>query len=552
MPTRVSSIGAVASGAGNSTTKTPGSGGRDGPSPDRRAVRHEADRAEQRCGVGGWGHASDGTGDRVALWCARHEAAPCPRESCRPTGPDRTGRGGRRGRWRARDATRRTRQRPGRPGRRRRPPAASRSTPSTAPSTDARAHADARPGPRADARTDAHARRRAEPRPGRPRAHTHALHRAEAHRQPERDADAGPTSSTRASSACARSTGSPACRPRSCSPTARSGAAPTGDADVATGVPVTPDTSFSVASVSKTFTAALILSLVEDGRLSLDGAAQELPAVAADPPGHHRPRAARPHQRPARLLLRGGGRPRPAEQAGAGLEPGAVVQVRRASRTPSRASSGTTRTRTTSSSGCWPKPSAGRPSRTSSQARFLGPLRLDDTFYQRPGDPWPGPSPAATGSSARARSCRRSTCRDGTADRAVHLGRHRGRRRGVDRDQRRRPRPLGGGALRRRRAVSRDSRDAMVGGHRPDGRLRAGRRVRARRPVGRRSTGGPTLGHSGRFLGARAVVRWFPRERIAIAVLTNQSRTDPNRVLASLLKLALQPQPDCLSCADVP
>ena len=39
--------------------------------------------------------------------------------------------------------------------------------------------------------------------------------------------------------------------------------------------------------------------------------------------------------------------------------------------------------------------------------------------------------------------------------------------------------------------------------------------------------GHPTLGHSGRLLGFRAVVRWLPRERIAIAVLTNQSRTDP-------------------------
>jgi CubicO group peptidase (beta-lactamase class C family) len=64
--------------------------------------------------------------------------------------------------------------------------------------------------------------------------------------------------------------------------------------------------------------------------------------------------------------------------------------------------------------------------------------------------------------------------------------------------------------------------------------------------------GHPTLGHSGRFLGARAVVRWLPRERIAIAVLTNQSRTDPNLVLTSLLKLAFEPQSDCRSCADIP
>ena len=39
-----------------------------------------------------------------------------------------------------------------------------------------------------------------------------------------------------------------------------------GLADVATARPVSPDTAFAVASVSKTFTAALILTLVEDNR----------------------------------------------------------------------------------------------------------------------------------------------------------------------------------------------------------------------------------------------------------------------------------------------
>jgi D-alanyl-D-alanine carboxypeptidase len=64
--------------------------------------------------------------------------------------------------------------------------------------------------------------------------------------------------------------------------------------------------------------------------------------------------------------------------------------------------------------------------------------------------------------------------------------------------------------------------------------------------------GHPALGHSGRFLGARAVVRWLPRERIAIAVLTNQSRSDPNVILANLLRVALQPRSDCIRCPAVP
>jgi D-alanyl-D-alanine carboxypeptidase len=61
--------------------------------------------------------------------------------------------------------------------------------------------------------------------------------------------------------------------------------------------------------------------------------------------------------------------------------------------------------------------------------------------------------------------------------------------------------------------------------------------------------GRPTLGHSGRLLGARSVVRWLPDEGIAIAVLTNQSRADPNLVVRALLRVVLGTPPDCTSCA---
>ena len=57
------------------------------------------------------------------------------------------------------------------------------------------------------------------------------------------------------------------------------------------------------------------------------------------------------------------------------------------------------------------------------------------------------------------------------------------------------------------------------------------------------------LGHSGRYLGARAVFRWLPSQEVGIAVLTNQSRSDPSPILASLLKIALAPPSTCASCA---
>jgi len=60
--------------------------------------------------------------------------------------------------------------------------------------------------------------------------------------------------------------------------------------------------------------------------------------------------------------------------------------------------------------------------------------------------------------------------------------------------------------------------------------------------------GRPTLGHSGRLLGSRTVVRWLPEERIAIAVLTNQSRADPNLLVRALIRVALGIPPDCTSC----
>jgi D-alanyl-D-alanine carboxypeptidase len=60
--------------------------------------------------------------------------------------------------------------------------------------------------------------------------------------------------------------------------------------------------------------------------------------------------------------------------------------------------------------------------------------------------------------------------------------------------------------------------------------------------------GRPTLGHSGRLLGSRTVVRWLPDQGMAIAVLTNQSRNDPNLVARALLRVVLGTPIECSSC----
>jgi D-alanyl-D-alanine carboxypeptidase len=51
--------------------------------------------------------------------------------------------------------------------------------------------------------------------------------------------------------------------------------------------------------------------------------------------------------------------------------------------------------------------------------------------------------------------------------------------------------------------------------------------------------GHEAYGHSGRFIGARALVRYLPDAGLAIAVLANTSRTDLRPVLGSLVKATL-------------
>ena len=93
-----------------------------------------------------------------------------------------------------------------------------------------------------------------------------------------------------------------------------------------------------------------------------------------------------------------------------------------------------------------------------------------------------------------------------------------------------------------------------------DGRRRAADRratsrdpVRPRRPDGRRSPATRRSATRAASSGARAVVRWLPRERIAIAVLTNQSRTRPEpRSWPACSRSPSTPRPDCIAVPPSP
>ncbi|HEX6869402.1 MAG TPA: serine hydrolase domain-containing protein, partial [Candidatus Limnocylindrales bacterium] len=61
--------------------------------------------------------------------------------------------------------------------------------------------------------------------------------------------------------------------------------------------------------------------------------------------------------------------------------------------------------------------------------------------------------------------------------------------------------------------------------------------------------GHDALGHSGRLLGYRSVVRWLPGPDVTVAVLSNQSREDPGNVARVLLRAAIGPTDPC-DCAE--
>jgi len=58
-----------------------------------------------------------------------------------------------------------------------------------------------------------------------------------------------------------------------------------------------------------------------------------------------------------------------------------------------------------------------------------------------------------------------------------------------------------------------------------------------------------TFGHSGRLLGFRAAVRHIPDSGTTIAVLTNQSRADPGVIVEHLLSIVFAPPPLCPMCS---
>jgi D-alanyl-D-alanine carboxypeptidase len=313
-----------------------------------------------------------------------------------------------------------------------------------------------------------------------------------------------------------------------------------GLADVGADAPVAPDTAFAIASISKTFLAALVLELVAEGALRLEDPVDPLlPDLAyRTGPGVT-----------VRMLL----------DHTSGLHDYFLSpKIDRALQgAPSRA---WTADRTLTFVGRpyfapgtnWHYSNTnylllgliaervtGRPLAEELRRRFLDPLGLESAWYQVAEKPR---APLAhgyrlTGAGSRTRAIDLS---DGTGiapfRSVVTAAAGAGSLAASSRDVAAWAKALYGG-----RAIDDESLALMlsgvdrVAGYRP--RVPYGLGVQAVLVDGQR-----TFGHSGRFLGFRSVMRWLPDEGVAIAVLTNQSRSDVNPIAARLLDIAL-PEP---------
>jgi CubicO group peptidase (beta-lactamase class C family) len=321
-----------------------------------------------------------------------------------------------------------------------------------------------------------------------------------------------------------------------------------GMADVAAKRRVTDDTAFPVASVSKTFTAALILSLAGDGRLDLDTSVRSyLPTL-----GISRAITVRQlldhtsglrdfyfHPRIDKALLT-----KPAEVWDAARS---LTFVGKPYGKP-----GTTWHYSNTNYlilGLVAEAVGDGSVAAQLRERFLTPLGLDRTFYQAVEGPR-GPlvrNYRFVGTDPKLPAIDLS---DGSSiapfTSVVTAAGAAGSIASTSGDLARWARALYGGA-----ALAPAARAEMIGDvvrtapYKPT--VAYGLGVQSVRIAGH-----PTLGHSGRFLGARSVIRWLTDEHVAIAVVTNQSRTDTNVLLADLLKLSLRPQPDCISCPAIP
>jgi D-alanyl-D-alanine carboxypeptidase len=316
-----------------------------------------------------------------------------------------------------------------------------------------------------------------------------------------------------------------------------------GLANVAAGIPVSPGTPFAVASVSKTFTAALILEYINEGRLALgDSAATRLgstPGITIDRritiselldhTSGLRDFFLNPKIEPA-FAANPDASWTPAQAFGFALPPVAAPGARFLYSNTNYLLLGLIAERT-----------GGKPLSVLLRERFFTPLGMVTASYQgvdrpfvplaRPyrfDTPSPDETPIALPGSTDAVPFRAAVTASGGAGSVAASAP----------DIATWARALYGGSLlgptMTALMIADAARTTAI-----DPRLPYGYGVSVLPFDGHLS-----VGHSGRYLGARAVVRHFPLDGLTISVLTNQSRVDPGVILVDLLRLGLLAQGD--------
>jgi CubicO group peptidase (beta-lactamase class C family) len=308
-----------------------------------------------------------------------------------------------------------------------------------------------------------------------------------------------------------------------------------GFADIAAGTAVTPDTGFALASISKTFTAAVVLQLIGEGKLKVDEpVAPLLPAFRIDKRVTIRELLDHTsdindyfsNPKIDRALQANRNATWTAQQAWKFVPPGPI----RPGKTWAYSNTNYMLL------GQLVEKVTGNPLAEEVRNRILDPLKLDNAWYQaveKPKTPLtvgyryvPGPTGPIAKPVARPSDVMpfRSviTAAGGAGSIAA-----------TAEDTARWMQAFAGG-----RVLSPAMQAAMLGDF---SRTRA---LYARITYGLgiqlvSIDGHAALGHSGRYLGYRNVVRYLPSEGVTIAVLTNQGDIDPAVVAAALLKIVL-------------
>ena len=318
-----------------------------------------------------------------------------------------------------------------------------------------------------------------------------------------------------------------------------------GLADVAAKAPVTSETPFAIASVSKTFTAALVIALAQDGALDLDERVLTyLPSL-------------RIHKRITvrQLLDHTSGLHdyffHPAIDRKLLAEPGARWDTADAMRYVGKPyfppGTGWHYSNTNYLVlGLLAERVGNAPLGDQIRARFLDPLGLRHTWYQPTEAPITVPAHGYRFATA-AKDAPAIDLSDGSPfmpfTSVVTAAAGAGGIASTSADLARWARALYAG-----RVLDAESVEAMVS----DISLTAPYEPRVPYGLGVQRVeidGAATLGHSGRLLGFRSAVRWLPEEDIAIAVLTNQSRTDPGTFVRALLRIA-RGYGACVNCTS--